>query len=164
MIFYCWPFSIQGTLTPCKLTAGHNEMDLLYIHPVKQHGDVAVVLTWLLRSSKTPLKQSRVRIILNKSQGQQYDTAYRRVRVCFQLTLWHALHGSQKKKKEQIELNNKPSPKKLLPLSRLHSTQTAPLVLFHQPSDLNFLSGHWGLYRVENVPTEWLQSIHFILP
>lgn len=69
-----------------------------------------------------------------------------------------------KKKKEQIELNNKPSPKKLLPLSRLHSTQTAPLVLFHQPSDLNFLSGHWGLYRVENVPTEWLQSIHFILP
>lgn len=56
------------------------------IHLLKQYKDVAVVPTcdygfffvfFSLPSSKTPFKQSQV-IILNKSQGQEYDTAYRK--------------------------------------------------------------------------------------
>lgn len=89
MIFRCWPFSIQGTFTPCKLTLGHNEIDSnTYIRVISfpsrysslktiwRRSSSANIWLWFLPSSKTPLKQSQVIIILNKSQGQEYDTAY----------------------------------------------------------------------------------------
>lgn len=62
----------------------------------------------IVQSSKTPLKQSQVIIILNKSQGREYDTTYiYRVAIGFQLTLGHALLGSQRKGTKGTEFYSK---------------------------------------------------------
>lgn len=85
MTFHCWPFSIEET---CGDTLGHNKMDRntnirlisfpsIYssLKTIWRCGGSANMWLWFILSSKTPFKLSQV-IILNKSQGQEYDTAY----------------------------------------------------------------------------------------
>lgn len=84
MIFHHWPFSIQGTFTPCKLTLGHNEIDSnTYIRVISfpsiysslktlwRRSRSANIWLWFLPSSKTPSKQSQVIIILKQKSGSR---------------------------------------------------------------------------------------------
>lgn len=157
MILHCWQFSIQGTFIPCKLTLGHNEMDSnTNILVISFHSTYSSLKTmwrcsssaniWLW-SSKTPLKQSRVIIILNKKSGSRiWYSLYKGWESVS--SLHYDMRFTAVKEREQSDKWSS-TITTLKTASIFHSyalySELHPLILLH-PWSQKGLAGHcWGL-------------------